>query len=282
MSSFERVVIGVDLRPGGRQAIALAHALAPQAQLVLARAFTYGMSEFAAELIGWDETTREAELKLLAEEADAAGVEAELEIAADASPARALQSIAARRDADLVVVGSAHRGPLGRVLLGDVGRGLLGEAPCPVAVAPRDYAPRPFATIGVGLDGSPESARAADLSGDLAREHGARVELVSVVSAGPTTTPSVFDWKGWAAQERARAAELIERTSARLDAPAEGQVLEGIPSLALAARSETLDLLVVGSRRWGPAQRVLLGSTADALARSAACPLIVVPRPSAA
>ena len=282
MSSFERVVIGVDLGPGGRQAIALAHALAPQAQLVLARAFTYGMSEFRAELVGWDEASREAELKLLADEREAASVVAELEVAADTSPARALQDIAATRDADLVVVGSAHRGPLGRVLLGDVGRGLLGDAPCPVAIAPRDYASRPIVTIGVGLDGSPESARAVDLGGDLARQLGARVELVSVVSRAPTTTPSVFDWQSWTAQERARATELIEQTSARLDFAAGGQVLEGTPSLGLTERSETLDLLVVGSRRWGPVERVVLGSTADYLARHAACPLIVVPRPSTA
>jgi nucleotide-binding universal stress UspA family protein len=281
MSSLERLVVGVDLGPGGRQAIALARALAPQAHLVLARAFTYGTSAFVAGFIRWDEACTDTELKLLADEREAAGVEAELEVVAETSPARALQEIATGRNADLIVVGSAHRGPVGRVLLGDVGRGLLGEAPCPVAVAPRDYEPRAWTTIGVGLDGSPESARAVDLAGDLARELGARIALVSVVSTAPPTTPSVFDWAGWAAEERTRATSLIEKTMSRLDVPVRGEVLEGAPSRELAQKSETLDLLVVGSRRWGPARRVLLGSTADHLAHHAGCPLIVAPRPSA-
>lgn len=41
---------------------------------------------------------------------------------------------------DLMIVGSRGSGPAGRVLLGSVSRALLGDAPCPVMVTPRDSA----------------------------------------------------------------------------------------------------------------------------------------------
>ena len=43
--------------------------------------------------------------------------------------------------------------------------------------------------------------------------------------------------------------------------------------------AEHLDLLVVGSRAYGPSGRLLSGSTSLRLARRVACPLLVVPRP---
>jgi nucleotide-binding universal stress UspA family protein len=49
----------------------------------------------------------------------------------------------------------------------------------------------------------------------------------------------------------------------------------------LAERSGDLDLLVCGSRGYGPVRSVMLGSVSRALANTARCPLLVVPRPPA-
>jgi nucleotide-binding universal stress UspA family protein len=51
------------------------------------------------------------------------------------------------------------------------------------------------------------------------------------------------------------------------------------PAEELATMAEHLDLLVVGSRAYGPSGRLLSGSTSMGLARRVACPLLVVPRP---
>ena len=48
---------------------------------------------------------------------------------------------------------------------------------------------------------------------------------------------------------------------------------------ALLALSRKVDLLVIGSRRWGPMARVLLGGTGETLLHEAHCPMLVVPRP---
>jgi nucleotide-binding universal stress UspA family protein len=59
----------------------------------------------------------------------------------------------------------------------------------------------------------------------------------------------------------------------------EEELLEGDTDEALAALDEReVDLLVCGSRGYGPVRRVLLGGVLRKLMRRAACPIVVVPR----
>ena len=68
-------------------------------------------------------------------------------------------------------------------------------------------------------------------------------------------------------------------TDAVADVPeAEGVVLEGRPWAALAAYSEQLDVLFVGSRGYGPLRAVITGGTSGPLLRHAHCPVLVLPR----
>jgi nucleotide-binding universal stress UspA family protein len=55
-------------------------------------------------------------------------------------------------------------------------------------------------------------------------------------------------------------------------------VAVGAPEQVLAEQSRTSDLVVVGSRGYGPHRAVLLGSVSGHLVREAACPVVVVPR----
>ena len=65
---------------------------------------------------------------------------------------------------------------------------------------------------------------------------------------------------------------------------ASGQVVTGEAAHALADQAEKdgIDLLLLGSRGYGPVRRVLLGAVSDALIRIATCPVLVVPRSSVA
>ena len=58
----------------------------------------------------------------------------------------------------------------------------------------------------------------------------------------------------------------------------EGRAVYGLTGEELAAFSDELDLLVVGSRSYGPFKRLVLGSTSDYLERHARCSLLVLPR----
>ena len=200
-------------------------------------------------------------------------------------PARELQRLSERESTGVIVVGSTHRGAVGRVLPGAVGERLLTGAACPVAVAPRGYADTPPASltrVGVAFDDSEEARGALELARALVQASGAELRIISVFE------PMIF---GELATGRTGGASVNERLRAELrsalddavgdasDAGApECRFLEGSAAELLTAESTELDLLVTGSRGYGPRAAVLLGGTTHALMRSAACPLLVVPR----
>ena len=57
--------------------------------------------------------------------------------------------------------------------------------------------------------------------------------------------------------------------------------LNGDPAREIAAQGVELDLLVLGSRGYGPLRRTLLGGVARDVVTLAPCPVIVLPRSSA-
>jgi nucleotide-binding universal stress UspA family protein len=284
---FSTIVVGVDGREGGRDAISLAAALrAPAgAHVVLAHAYPYEPMPSRASSPAFEVALREAAVRLLEEERGRARVDADVEPVADTSPARALQHCAEHRSADLLVIGSSHHGALGRVLAGDVAGNTLHGAPCPVAIAPREYhAAERIARIGVGFDGTPESQRALELAVTLARETSAPLHVVAVVSdTVPLATGYgyAFNWADVLADRRIEAQKRLTGTVEGLGVPATGEVRVGGPANHLEALSRDVNLLLLGSRGFGPVRRVMLGSTSGRLAQHAQCPLVVVPRGAA-
>ena len=82
------------------------------------------------------------------------------------------------------------------------------------------------------------------------------------------------------AELHARLRERVDAAAAELadDIQVEPALLEGDPAQTLAEHSEQLDLLVLGSRGYGPLRSVLLGSVSAQVIRAAACAVVVVPR----
>ena len=63
------------------------------------------------------------------------------------------------------------------------------------------------------------------------------------------------------------------------DVPIETRLMDGTAVEAICKEAKYgVDLLVVGSRGWGPVRRVLLGSVSSRLLHVAPCPVLVVPR----
>jgi nucleotide-binding universal stress UspA family protein len=88
--------------------------------------------------------------------------------------------------------------------------------------------------------------------------------------------------QSYSVQRRERAERIIEPARERVPAEVFGaaRLLTGHAGPMLAQASSDVDLLVRGSRGYGPLRAVLLGGVSSELARSSACPLLVVPRGS--
>jgi len=281
-----RIVVGIDGTERGLEALALARLLAVASGATLVVAAVHGLDLRGDPEVGMTPILREnAERRLDALEESPSGAGWERRVIGAGSPAHGLHDLAVDEAASLVVVGSSHRGALGRVLPGSVGERLLHGSPCPVAVAPRGYeppSPGEAGTVGAAFDERPESLAALAEAARWTRALGARLRAITVVEAADPGHPEL---ELHSYQTRPRHAHDL-REAALANALAvhaaglgdEVRVLEGAPLDHLAEQSRELDLLVVGSRGYGPLRRVLLGGVSGALLQTAACPVVVVPR----
>ena len=178
---FREVIVGVDGRPGGRDAAELGAKLAALGGRV---SLAHVYPDLRPAPVGVLAAEQQHALELLDRERAATGVDAEIVGVAAGSVGAGLHQLAEQRSADLIVVGSCSRGPVGRLMLGDDRQASLEGAPCAVAVAPAGYAshPAPIARIGVAYDGSPESRAALALARQIAAEHRSLVCALTVVS----------------------------------------------------------------------------------------------------
>ncbi len=275
---FKNVLVGVDGRAGGRDAVALACKLTnPDGKLTLAHVHTGDLRPSHAIAPGLVREEREASHKLLEQERAAADVKAELTSIVSMSPGRGLHEQAEEQNADLIVVGSCSHGAFGRAMLGDDTRAALNGAPCAVAIAPLGYAehPIPIAKVGVAYNSSPESKAALTMARELAAParatvHALEVVMIPTVAYTGIIPPAIGDSVDLMVQEaNSRMKEMPD---------VDGHAVYGLAGEELAAFGDQVDLLVVGSRGYGPVKRLVLGSTSDYLQRHARCSLLVLPR----
>jgi nucleotide-binding universal stress UspA family protein len=205
-----------------------------------------------------------------------AGIRVSLRVPVTSSPARGLTELAEAEEADLIVVGSSRRSPAGHIWLERTAGRLLQGAPCAVAVAPADLrGSEAFHHIGIAYDGGREATTALAAGYVLAARTGAAVTLMYALTDVPADG---------ALRARLNAQDMLD--SAADVAPAgvnpRTLLLHGVPGKVIAdACDGIVDLLVTGSRGYGPLQRALLGSVAEALMEGASHPVLVLPRDAA-
>ncbi len=263
---FKNVLVGVDGRPAGRDAILLARHLSdPGARLTLAFVRAGATAEDVAD-----------SQEMLERERAATDTSAELLSLDCHGPGRALHEQAELQGADLLVVGSCSRGTLGRAMLRDDTRAALDGAPCAVAVAAHGYAEQNSAIreVGVGYDGSSGGVTALEVARDLAESTGAKIHALEVVSLplaayGGPMAPTGAYIDEMLAEAKGRLAELGD---------VDGRAVHGLAGEELARFGDDLDILLVGSRGYGPVRRMVSGSTSFYLERHARCSLLVLTR----
>jgi nucleotide-binding universal stress UspA family protein len=237
-------------------------------------------------VVGYVETERGEDARVLAERiVERDGGELKVIHVEKGSPADALQALAERGDADLIVLGSTHHAHFGSVAPGSVAEHLLHGARCRLVIAPKGYAEGDHSqdrlrVAAVGFNGMAESYAALDEASRLAAKFGGSLRVIAVAS--PVTG------MGAAAAAQAGAESepdfQTQLNDAVAELPSELRALpvfeRGDPVQKLLEDAEVgVDLLVLGSRGFGPVMRLLLGSVSSRVIRQASCPVLVVPRP---
>jgi nucleotide-binding universal stress UspA family protein len=286
------IVIGVDASSRSKDAIALGRRLASvsNAHVIVASAFPYSDVPSRSSNSVYRAALRDDATEVARGMSDRLeGIPADhvhVRVMAEPSPAHGLHDLAHAEHAAVLVVGSSHTGHFGRVVPGSTGERLLHGSPSAVAVAPLGYAESadaPIRRIGVAYNGSDEAKAAVASAVALTRAFDAELEIIRVVAAETYAAPAVMG--GPSVIELRQGIERHVQES--LDAVVAG-LLEGIkattvrlagdPADQLAERSAGLDLLIAGSRGYGPLHSVLVGGVSGRLTRTAQCPTIVVPR----
>jgi nucleotide-binding universal stress UspA family protein len=210
---------------------------------------------------------------------------------ASTSAAHGLADLADDVEAVLVIMGTTQETGLSRALLGSSTERLLHGATAPVTVVPpgwRQSAPDRISSIGVAYVDTRDAREALRVAVRVALRIPAQLTLYSVLGqsserysylAGRTGEQAVVE-KG-----RESFGKALDFAAAGVPPELEPRtiLLEGAVVESLAALGpDDVDVLVCGSRGYGPARRVLLGGVSSRLIRRARLPVTVVPRATTA
>jgi nucleotide-binding universal stress UspA family protein len=137
-----------------------------------------------------------------------------------------------------------------------------------------------FDTILVPTDGSDGMARVIDTASGLADVHDATVHFVYAVhTASFANLPMETSWESVGVMLREEGEAALEAAERRSTADRiETAIVDGPPSREILAYAEETgcDLIVMGTHGRGGLNRLLLGSVAERVVRSATIPVMTV------
>lgn len=183
------------------------------------------------------------------------------------------------KDAEMVVVGCRGLSKVEGLILGSVSSGLLHHAHGPVAIVHEGVSGSSRASsapVVVGVDGSPASESAIEVAFDEASRRGVGLVAVHAWLDHSATVPGLY-WDDFRVEAEEILAERLAGWSERYpDVAVERIAVESKPAQELITRSESAQLVVVGSHGRGGFAGLLLGSVGSAVAHAAHSAVIVV------
>jgi nucleotide-binding universal stress UspA family protein len=286
------IIVGYDPETSDRAPInfGVAAARFTGARLILASACAAGHRPGAGQQDEDLVVDASGALEQARRELEPEGIPVECRELSNTSAARALHEASEAEDAGLLVVGSTRRGAVGRVIPGSTAERLMHGAPCAIAIVPPGWeAGAGLHTIGVAYVDTDEGREALRGAHALARRAGASLRVLTAVKAGlamygeteaRTAERAGRDFDEVEGELRVQAESALRRATEALDGdvPVEADAYVEDPADVLVRVSENLDLLICGSRGYGPLRAVLLGGVSRRLTAEAQCPVIVLPR----
>jgi nucleotide-binding universal stress UspA family protein len=189
--------------------------------------------------------------------------------------------------ANLIVMATHGRGPLGRFFLGSVADEIIRRATVPVLlVLPREpppgLVPEPLLEhVLVPLDGSALAERVLESALDLVRPREGRCTLLRIIETSPTSDSGRPNHSRSLEAEQEAARYYLEKIAVRLrdeGVSVQTRVLVAVhaaPAILEEAQSQHCDVIALATHGRGGLRRMLLGSTADKVVRGASTPVLV-------
>lgn len=194
------------------------------------------------------------------------------------SPPRTLAREAQRRQASLLAMGIGRHNPLDRLFGTETTLATLRESRVPVLAVGSGFPALPMHAV-VGLDFSAASVKAAHLALQLLGP-GGRLTLVHV---RPRFEHPSTDWQAWDADYSRTLPPLFEQLRADLQSD-KGIIIETVtvrgdpaPTLLSYAQQANADLIAVGTQRHRFVERLVVGSVATRVLRTARVGVLAVP-----
>jgi nucleotide-binding universal stress UspA family protein len=285
---FGRILVPLDGTPESNAAVPVARTLARATggSIILLRVLPD--SDLPGDRIEWSATAQT--LEQLADALATDGLHAQTVIHCGEPYAEILQEIRLQ-SADLVIMRTHGRVGLDRAIMGSVASRVLSHSDVPaVLVRPNQRAMHDLRTLLVPVDGSPGAALALSSAVTLAKRTCAAIHLLDI--AVPI---SLEAWAGYGGmmyydpswdQESLNGAQTyvagMVRRLGELGLTVSGDVRMSsrvAATIGDAADEHAADLIVMSSHRRAGLPRALLGSVADAVARTSRCPVLLTHRP---
>lgn len=281
---FNRILVPLD-------GTAESNAALPAARTV---ALATGASVFLLQILETPESraaSAEAADKLKRVAAELAGSAVQVESAVRPGDAadEILQQVG-EQAADLVIMRTRGQAGIQRAVMGSVAERLLSRSDVPIMMLrPGGRRMDRIANLLVPVDGSPGGALALASAVGLAKATGAQINLMEIVvpmvfqALVPNEGPMYFD-PAWDEEALSAAQTYVDGMLTRLrqagvEANGEARMAPDVPgSLVQAADEHASDLIVMSTHALTGIQRAVLGSVADAVMRTAACPVLLLRR----
>lgn len=179
-------------------------------------------------------------------------------------PTTEIAGLARTRHAELLVIGESDTATGSRRVLGTVAERIVHDAPCSVLVARPEHGLRVLVATDLSEPSFPAIAAAGH---EAARRNVPLTAIHCVHSASDPTDADLADTR-----------QKLDAALQRFGLRAELAVLVGSAAETIlhACDGVGADLVVIGTHGRGWLQRVLLGSTAEAVVRHAPCSVLVV------